>query len=151
MWKVPKHFSVRIGGITYIDVANLVAYKGEPLFTLKRHDDNGYLGIYCDIYDAQGKRVAAVRRNEIYFGDKEAYKIDGTATRYILSDRATGRVICDIAHGFDAAPWELAVAVHLYTPSGFLFDATPDGTNLPGNISIRNSVIQNCTFGIVVD
>ncbi len=66
MWTVEDHFKVIIGGNTYIDVPNLVVYKGQTLFTLKRHDENGELGIYFELYDAEGKHVASVKRNQIY-------------------------------------------------------------------------------------
>jgi hypothetical protein len=82
-----------------------------------------------------------VKRNEIYYGDKTAYRIDGSASRYIFSERASGRVICDIKRYEAALPAELDVSVHLYTPSGFLFDATPEQTNLPGG-----NVVRDCTF-----
>ena len=57
---------MKLGGNIYINTPNLVAYRGEPLFTLRRHDETGYLGIDFDIYNAQGEKVAAVRRSEIY-------------------------------------------------------------------------------------
>ena len=141
MWEVEAKFKVRLGGNTYINTPIVVAYRGESLFTFKRHDENGYLGIYFEIYDASGNHVASVKRNEIYFGDKTAYKIDGSMTHYTFSERASGRVLCDIKRYEAAHPAELDVSVSLYTPSGFLFDATPDQTNLPGG-----SVISGCTF-----
>jgi hypothetical protein len=139
--EIEKNFKVRLGSNSYINMDILVAYRGTSLFDLKRHDENGYLGIYFEIYDEHGKHVASVKRNEIYYGDKTAYKIDGSQTRYVFSERASGRVLCDVSRYEDAHPAELDVSVHLYTPSGFLFDAAPTQTNLP-----RGNVIRNCTF-----
>jgi hypothetical protein len=149
MWKVEDRFVVRLGGNTYINVKNIVDHNGTPLFTLKRHDETGYLGIDFDIHDAKGKRVASVRRNEIYSGNKEDYKIEGSADRYTLMDKATGEVLCDIKKREEANPAELDVSVRLYTPSGWLFDATPEGTNL-GDSFISGSVIMDCGVGISV-
>lgn len=59
MWEIENHFKVRIGGNTYIDTPNIITYKGEPLFTLKRHSENGYLGIYFEIYDSARKHIAS--------------------------------------------------------------------------------------------
>ncbi|MBI4459765.1 MAG: hypothetical protein HY648_06880 [Acidobacteria bacterium] len=151
MWLVENNFKVRLGGNTYINIANLVTFQGTPLFTLKRHDDNGYLGIYFEIFDSNGKHIASVKRNEIYYGDKSAYKIDGSPTRYVFSEVASGRTICDIKRYEDARPAELDVSVHLHTPSGLLFDATPDQTNLPGHNVIRNCTFANGAVGITID
>ena len=65
MWLVEKNFKVKIGGNTYINVGTLITYKGKSLFTVKRHDDNGYLGIYFDIYNQNKEHVASIKRNEI--------------------------------------------------------------------------------------
>ena len=151
MWSVEKEFKVKLGGNFYVDTPVLVAFKGESLFTLKRHDENGYLGIYFEILDKFGAKIASVKRNEIYFGDKSAYQIDGSANRYVLSERESGRVICDIKRREDAHPSELDVSVRLYLPNGFLFDATPEQTNLPGRNIIRGCTITNCAVGIGID
>lgn len=140
MWEIENHFKVRIGGNLYIDTPNIITYKDESLFTLKRHDETGYLGIYFEIHDAAGKHIASVKRSEIYSGDKEAYRIDGSLNRYIFTERASGKVICDIKKREAAHPAELDVSVQLYTPSGFLFNATPEQTNLGG------IVMRGCTF-----
>jgi hypothetical protein len=149
MWQVEDHYHVKIGSNTYIDNKILIAFRGVSLFNLRRHDD-GYLGIDFDIYDQAGKRLATVRRNEIYFGDKDAYQIDGSANRYVLTEKATGRIICDIRRREDAQPAELELSVHLYTPSGFLFDATPEQTNLGGMV-MRNCVFEGNNIGIAID
>ena len=149
MWEVEDHFKVRIGGNTYIDTPDIVVYKGQSLFTLKRHAENDYLGIYFEIYDAAGKHIASVKRNEIYYGDKDAYVIDGSMNRYVFSERASGRVICDIKKREDAHPAELHVSVQLYMPDGFLFNATPDDTNL-GGITARGNTFANCGAAIAI-
>lgn len=148
MFQIEKHFVVRLGGNFYINVPTLVAFKGEPLFTVRRHDENDYLGIYFEIYDSKGKHIASVKRNEIYYGDKSAYQIDGSMNRYIFSERESGRVICDIKKREAAHPAELDVSVHLHTSSGFLFDATPDQTNLPGLNTYSGNVIEGMAIGI---
>jgi len=151
MWKVEERFKVRLGGNDYVNVPILVAFKGQSLFTLKRHEENDYLGIYFDIYDKQGKHIAAVRRNEIYFGDKDKYQIEGSHNRYVFFERESGRTICDIKKREEAHPAELDVSVSLYTPTGFLFDATPEETNLQGGIILRNSLIADCGVGIAIN
>ena len=127
-----------------------MAFKGESLFTLKRHDDTRYLGIYFDIYDAQGQKIAGVKRNEVYFGDKTTYQIDGTSTRYVFSERSSGKIIYDIKRYEAAHPAELDVSVSLYTPTGFLFEANPDFTNLPGGAALMGNVFGGTPVGISV-
>lgn len=151
MWEVAENYRVRIGGNTYINCGQLIVFRGQPLFNLRRNDD-GYLGIDFDIYNAQGRKIATVKRNEIYYGgkDKDRYQIEGTANRYTLTDTKTGQIICDIKKREDAHPAELEVSVHLYTPSGFLFDATPEQTNLGGMV-LRDNVISNCGTGLAIN
>ncbi len=147
MWLVAQQFQVRFGGNTYIDTPNLVVFKDAPVVTLRRHDDNGYLGIDFDINDESGKRVATVRRNEIYRGDKEKYDLVQTADQYTLTEKASGRVLCDIKRKDASAPDELDVSVRLYMPNGFLLDATPTGTNV-GGMQITGCTFSNCGAGI---
>jgi hypothetical protein len=147
MWEIPKHFRVKFGGNIYVDAPAIIYTTEGPLVTLKRHDDNGYLGIYFDIYDAIGRKLAAVKRNEIYPAIKTAkdYRIDGTMDRYVFSEKATGAVLCDIRKRTEAGDWELDVSVRLYTPKGFLFDATPTDTNL-GGIKLSNNLLHSGVF-----
>ncbi len=148
MWEVTKTFKVKLGGNFYINVGTLVAFKGKPLFTLKRHDESGELGINFEIYDAKGKHVATVKRNQIYVGNKEDFEISGSADTYVLKEKTSGRVLCEIKKRGDAET-ELDVSVHLYTPSGFLFDATPERTNL-GGVVLQNNTIVNSGTGIAL-
>ncbi len=152
MWEVAERFTVKLGGSTYINCKTLVTFRGEPLFNLRRHDD-GYLGIDFDIYNTEGRKIATVRRNEIYYDgkDKDRFHIDGSENRYVLTDTKTGRTICDIRKRQAAEPAELDVSVHLYTPSGFLFDATPDRTNLPGGNAFINCTFADCGTGIAIE
>ncbi len=149
MWQVENNFRVRLGGNTYVNVENLVEYDGVPLFSLRRHE-NGYLGIDFNIFDATGKKVASVKRNEIYPGERQTYELQGDADRYALLNKETGRVICEIKKRSAAVPAELDVTVQLYTPDGFLFAATPEATNLP-NVTVKNNVFENVPIGISIN
>ena len=144
MWYVPERLRVKFGGVTYVDVPVLVMAGDVPFVTLKRHDDNGYLGIYFDILDASGNKLAAVKRNEIYLtkGASGDYKVDGTIDRYTVSNRSTGEILCDIKKRDEAGDCELEVSVRLFTPSGFLLDASPDETNLGTVCRLKNMTIR---------
>ncbi len=87
--------------------------------------------------------IASVKRNEIYSGNKEANQINGSLNSLTFTERASGRVICEIKKREDAHPAEIDVSVQLYTPSGFLFNATPEQTNL-GGIIMRGCTFVNC-------
>ena len=60
MWTVEPNFKVIIGGMTFIDTPNLIAYRGEPLLRLYRKPD-GCLGIDFDVHDVQGKKMLLAR------------------------------------------------------------------------------------------
>lgn len=146
---VTDKFRVRLGGNTYIDVRNLVVYDNQTLFTLKRHED-GYLGIYFELYDADGTHVASVKRNVLYFDketDRSGFEERGSMNWYQLVEKGTGRVVVDIKKRVDAEPNELEVSVRLFTQDGFLFDATPDETHV-GGVYMRNNTLMNLAVGI---
>lgn len=149
MWNIEDKFRVIIGGNTYINVANLVVYKGEPLFTLKRRESDGQLGIDFDVFDGTGARIATVRGNRIVQGMEDDYQIIRDVDRYAVIERATGKVICDIRRHSQAPESELEVSVELFTPDGFLFKATPDETNIKG-LMLRGNVFENLGAGIVI-
>jgi hypothetical protein len=57
MWLKEREFKIRLGGNTYINVATLIAFRGEPLFTVRRQEESGQVGIDCEVYDASGRRL----------------------------------------------------------------------------------------------
>ena len=150
VWNVEDRFKVIIGGNTYINTPNIVVYKGTSLFTIKRSGSDGLLGIDFDIYDNGGNRVATVRNGIIVQGNQDDYDITTGMDRYTVTEKSTGRMICDIRKRAEAANAELEVSVELYTPDGFLFNATPDQTNI-GGIVMKGNVIENCGSGIVIN
>jgi len=149
MWEIEDKFRVIIGGNTYINTPNIVVYKGQPLFVLKRRESDGQLGIDFDIFDKGGNRIATARGNRIVQGNEDDYEIVREANRYTVTERAGGRVICDIRRRSEAKHSELEVSVTLYTSDGFLFDATPEQTNLRG-FTLRGNVFENLGAGIAI-
>ncbi len=149
MWKIENEFSVKLGGNTYINTPNLVVYKGTPLFQIKRSESEGILGIDFDIFDAAGKRVATVRNGIVVEGDSQNYQIESGHEEYKVTEKKTGRLITSIKRR-GVADAELEVSVNLYTPDGFLFDATPNETNI-GGAMLRGNTIKDCAVGIGID
>ena len=150
MWSVPQSFKVKLGGNFYIDCDSLIDFRGSPLFALKRREEDGLLGIDFDIYDATKKKVATVRRGTIVDGDRENYEIVHGAHHYVVREKKTGRVICEIKRQSQAVDSELEVSVDMFTPSGFHLMAGPEKTNL-GGITIRGGTIAKCRVGISVN
>ncbi len=148
MWFLEKQFRVVLGGNAYVNVPNLVVYKDQTLFTLRRHDGNGQLGIYFELYDATGQHIASVKRNEIYPTGRQGdlYKLDGSADECLLRRSDTNEYVCQIRKR-RTSPIELEVSVRLYTPDGFLFEATPDATNL-GDLTMSGNLVVRCEVGI---
>ena len=149
MWFLEDKFRVIIGGITYINTPNLVVYKGKPLFKIKRSERDGLLGIDFDIFDKNGERVATVRNGVVVQGKREDYEINESMDRYTVTERASGRIICDIRKRAESPNAELEISVKLYTEDGFFFVANPEETNLPG-VQLRAVVLENCRAGIVI-
>jgi hypothetical protein len=74
MWKLEDKFRVKIGGNYYIDTPNIVVYRGTPLFTMKRRENDFLLGIDFDIHDKTGARIATVRNGNVVQGNESDYE-----------------------------------------------------------------------------
>ena len=148
MWTVPSAFSANIGGNIFINVENLVVYKGEPLFRLARSASDGTLGIDFDIYNAEKQKVATIRRSIVVSGDEKNYEITSGQNEYTVRERSTDRQIASIKRK-NVEGYELDVSVELYTKDGFLFNATPQETNASGN-AIKFTVFKNLPQAITI-
>lgn len=151
MWDTPENFSVKIGGNFYTNCKNLIVAGGESLFRIRRRDD-GQLGVDFDIYDKYGAKVATVRNGNIVENHlANAYAVVKEARRYIMTERATGRVVCSIEKsplGQDGS--ELDVSVDLYTNSGVHVVASPTSTSLR-SIQFTGCRFADCDHGLVID
>lgn len=148
MWTVEDRFSVRLGGNTYINTPDLVVYKGQSLFRMYRSENDGILGIDFDVYDASGRRVATFRKGIVVQGDSDNYAIKSGHEEYEVTEKATGRQLARVKRRA-AQGVEVEVSVRLFTPDGFLLDASPTETNV-GGLKMTGCVIENCAAGIVI-
>jgi hypothetical protein len=149
MWQVDPKCKVKLGGNYYINVDRLVDYKGASLFTVKRRDSDGLLGIDFDLYDANRKKVATVRHGTVVAGDAANYDITHDPHHYTVKEKSTGRVVCDIRRRDTAKDAEIEVAVDLFAPDGFHFQASPDQTNV-GGAQLRGNTFDTCQTGIKI-
>ena len=147
MWLKEREFKIRLGGNTYINVPTLIAFKDEPLFTVYRQEESGQVGIDCEVYDANGRKIASVRRNNIYIGDAQSFEVTRSDDRISLTDKQTGSILADVRKHSQALPAELDVAVRTYAPDGSLLDLTPDYSNIRTNVFV-GCTIENCPVGI---
>lgn len=147
MWKVETQFAVRLGGNTYINTPNLIVYKNEPLFRVRRGDD-GTLGIDFDVYDKAGNRIAKFVKGVVVDGDKGKYLIESGHDTYTVKERATDRIVARVQRK-GVAGAELDVWVNTYLPNGFLLNAGPTATNL-GGATVVGTTFKNCGAGISV-
>jgi hypothetical protein len=149
MWYNEDNFSVVIGGNKYVNVPNILVYKGDPIFRITRAERTDQLGIDFDIFDSKRNKIAIVKNGRIYKGDKERYQVDIKADQYTLTDKSNNSIICDIKKRSAAGSSELDVNVHLYMKDGFLFEASPEKTNI-GGVTLKGNTIMNCANGIVI-
>ena len=149
-WRVEERFKVKIGGNIYINVPNIIVYGEESFFKIYRSTSDGLLGIDFDIYEKEGTKVATIRKGMIVDGNENDYSIVKLFDHYTITERSSGREICDIKKREKAGDVELELSVRMYTKKGFLFEATPSGTNI-GIISISGNIISDCKTGIYID
>jgi hypothetical protein len=154
MWYAEGEFTVTIGTVTFVNVRDILVYGGESVFSIKRSERDGLLGIGFDIRSENGAKIAVVRNGNIYEGDKDKYAVDAKRDRYTLTEKSTGRVICDIRKRAEAKGVELDLSFELYMKDGVLFRATPAELSLDGRaakLMMSNCTIRGFTQGIVVD
>ncbi len=149
MWHVDRNSKVKLGGNYYINVERLVEYKGSSLFTVKRRESDGLLGIDFDVYDAKGKKVATVRHGTVVAGDAQNYEITHDPHHYTVKEKNSGRIVCDIRRRDAAEGADIEVTVDLFTPDGFHFQADPHQTNI-GGIQMSGNIIDTCQVGIKI-
>jgi len=150
MWYNEDKFIVRIGNNTYENVPNIIVYKGDNIFTINRAESTELLGINFDIFDDIGVKVATIKQGRIYNGRKKSYEITINRDQYLLKEKKSGRIICDIKKRILADGVELDITVSLYTKDRFLIDATPEKTNI-GGLKITGCHFSNCDSGIVIN
>ena len=149
MWTIENDFKVMIGGNTYIKTPTIISYKGQSVFSLKRRDSDGQLGIDFDIYDKQKEKVATIRNGNVVDGDADKYEISKNADHYSVKEKESGRVVCDIKKKAQAQPVELNVSAQLYMPDGNLINASPTGTNI-GGIVMKGNTFESCPTAIAI-
>ena len=149
-WRVEETFKVKIGGNIYINTPNIIVYGEEPLFKVYRSTSDGLLGIDFDIYEENGEKVATIRKGMIVDGNENEFSILKEFDHYTITEKSSGRIICDIKKREVAGDLELEVNVQMYTKSGFLFTATPMGTNI-GSTLMTGNILSNCQYGIYID
>ena len=143
-WMVPKHFKVIIGGNRYIDCPVIIDYKGQFLFQLRRSDRDGYLGIDFDLFGGDGKRVGTIRNAQFVPPVPQGYTVRPGADHYILTEDASGRVVCDIKLRQEAqGNAEIEVAAEMYMPDGSLLRFSPEQTNI-GGTPLSGNTFTNC-------
>ena len=147
MWEIEQNFKAKIGGSYFINCESLISYHGKPVFTVKRRESDGRLGIDFDVYDQNGKKVATVRHGNVVEGDASAYEISHGADCHKVTEKTTGRIIVQI----DKKPpdADIAVSVNMYLPDGFLLKATPDSINI-GSLTTVGCTFENLKTGIAI-
>lgn len=148
-WEIAENYVVKLGGNIFVNCGQLIAYDDEPLFTVKRRENDLRLGIDFDVFDEGGNRVATVRNGNVVDGDRNAYEMHHGADTHRITDKASGRVICQIDKSPDQPSVELAVSVKMYLPDGFLLEAYPDRLNIGTSMMIDN-FMRNCRVGIAI-
>lgn len=128
MWLIAKKFQVRFGGVIFRNVPHILAYNNSPILTIGRHDQSGYLGVSCKIYDKERNYLAAIKQNRPY-PDKDQtdrFVVEGHADRFTLVDKQTNEQVFDVKLREEARPLDLEVTARLYLPNGILFEGQPD-------------------------
>ncbi len=144
MWLKENKFSVKLGGMTFINVKTIMQFRGEPLFTVYRSDTDGSLAINFEVFDSGKNKLASVRQNRIYIHHERAkeLKIGGDADTYTLSNAADGTVLFNITRRAPAET-ELDVSIHTYLPNGVLLDAGPNHTSLASHFFMGVTIAES--------
>ncbi len=140
MWQVEDRFSITIGSNKFINTPTMIEYKGESIFRVSRSENDGLLGIDFDLFSQDGTRVAKIYHGRVVDGAKDAYQFDETPLRFRVTEKSSGRVVCELTRPNDQSS-ELDLNVSLHMPDGFLFEATPQGTNIQSSMFLGNTFV----------
>ncbi|MBZ5524828.1 MAG: hypothetical protein LAP21_21535 [Acidobacteriia bacterium] len=141
-------FTVKLGGMNFINVKNIMMFRGEPLFTVYRSESDGALSVNFEVFDSNGNKLASVKQNRIYPHHEQAknLQLGGNASTYTLTDTANNKMLVRIDKR-EAAETELDVFLHTYLPNGVLFNASPDGTSLASHF-FKGVTIADAGVGV---
>ncbi len=149
MWLKEDNFNIRLGGQTFINVPVLLEVNGESLFTVRRHEDTGEVSIDCDVYGEDGEKIASIKRNNAYPGDKASYTVDRSEDHMTLTESSSGIVLAQIKKRGGAQGSELDVSVSTYLPDGQLLKAGPDSSSI-GGVFMQGNMMADSPVGISI-
>ncbi len=147
MWPIETNFRVRLGSTLFYNLDSIIRYKGTDIFTARRRERDGRLSIDFDIHDPTGARVGLVRAGTMISGDPEKYTITSPDFHYTLTEKESGRVLCDVRKGGPDDGWEVGIYCDLYMFDGVRILASPDGIFAPG-MTIVGGMISDSRVGI---
>lgn len=147
MWEIERNFKAKIGGNYFSNCDSLISYDDKSLFTVKRRESDGRLGIDFDVYDKNSQKIATIRHGNVIHGNVDVYEIRHGADCYKVMEKATGKIIVQIDKNPPDA--DIAVSVNMYLPNGFLLEATPDSINI-GSSEMVGNTFAACTSGIAI-
>lgn len=148
-WIIESEYVIKLGGNYFQNCEHILTYDDEPVFTIKRRENDSRLGVDFEIRDEQGHRVATVRGGNVVQRDVNAYDVHHGAERQRMTEKTTGRVVYEIDKCPDERHVELALTVTMYLPDGFLLKADPDKINVAGML-VTGNVIRGCWAGIAI-
>lgn len=129
-WAVDPEFKVRFAGKIFVDTPHLLVFKDEPVFSMRRCEEEGILEINFAIFDSSGDRVGDVERGALTTRGESTLELKSGENQFSIKETATGRTVCDIRRRASAKEADFDVSIQMFLPDGFLVHANPAQSNL---------------------
>jgi hypothetical protein len=139
---------IKIAGNTFSGYENIVAFKEQVIFSIKKNISTNTILPNLDIFSMQGKKEATIEDGKVISGDGTLYTITSSEKEYTLTDNATKKIICsvkDLSEG-KSNNCQLDVSFCMYMPNGVILQISPEATS----ITFMNQSVGSTAGGIPV-
>jgi hypothetical protein len=139
---------IKIAGNTFSGYENIVAFKEQIIFSVKKNISNNTILPNLDIFSVQGKKEVTIKDGKVISGDGTLYTITSSEKEYILTENATKKIICsikDLSEG-KSNNCQLDVSFCIFMPNGVILQISSETTS----ITFKNQSVGSTAGGIPV-
>jgi len=136
-----------IGSNILKNTSGVLKVQGKEQIYLEIGATDKQLLLTMDIYDANGKHVAKLRRNAWVFNDKNKYEITTDPNMLKLIDKDSGVAVV-IASVADTSKIEISQG-NFYTHTGQLLEITPQYWRI-GGLTMSGNVFDSCGGAVAI-
>jgi len=142
--------AVKLGGSRYVNCENMIVFKSKTVLTIDNWDDK-LISINYNIYSPSGVTLAIIEKGKIKQGNPDLFQLIYDNSEYLLIKKSSQKVICHVKKEMEDGKCEYLMWGNLHMPDGFLFQFTPEQTNVPFLNMLKGSTFKNSHDAIILN